>query len=62
MNSLFITDNNTDSNKNKRLIAIFFNSNTGDYKKIYFGLKNSKGTFYDINDENKKKNYIKREK
>lgn len=60
MNSLYITDNKTDTNKNKRLIAIFFNDTTGDYKKIYFGLKNSKGTFYDINDENKKNNYIKR--
>lgn len=57
--SLKITDNNTGKNKTKRAIAEFKLSD-GKTKKIYFGMENSRGTFFDGAPELKKLNYIKR--
>ena len=45
--------------KDKRLKAIYTFDN-GKTKTINFGMKGSKGTYYDIRDSNKKKAYISR--
>lgn len=47
-------------NNNKRLVALYTDHESNVHKKIYFGLKNSNGTYYDIKDDIKKENYIKR--
>ena len=46
-------------NKTKRLKAILTYSN-GKTKVVSFGMRDSKGTFYDIGDKDKRVNYIKR--
>ena len=56
---LSIIDNNND-NDTKRLIANFQFKDNPKMKKIKFGLKNSKGTFYDGATNQKKEAYIKR--
>lgn len=48
--------------KDKRATAIIFYSD-GKKKTIHFGDKNAKGkTYYDVKDDEKKENYIKRHK
>ena len=47
--------------KDKRLKAIYY-FNDGKTKMVNFGMKGSKGTYYDIVDEKKKKAYISRHK
>lgn len=56
---LKITDNITPYNKTKRAIAEF-TLKDGKTKTIYFGMRDSKGTFFDGAPELKKENYIKR--
>lgn len=57
--SVIVEDNNTGKQPTKRLIAKIL-LDDGKTKNVYFGMKNSAGTFYDLNDSVKKENYIKR--
>lgn len=54
---IVIKDNETGKNPTKRLVAEVTDDN-GKTKVVYFGLKNSGGTFFDGATEEKKDRYI----